>query len=435
MKKLFIYSTLACLALASCKPNLEPNAPQTGDADFSYYLAVGNSLTAGFSNGSLYRSGQMNSFPAMLATQFKQVSNGKFEQPLLPGEHGYPNGKIILAMKQGLCDTVPSLAPIPFPGALDSAGSSVNLAFKGPFNNMGIPGIRTIDFLFPGYGAVNPYAARIFVSPLTNRPLDELKLQKHTFFSLWLGGNDVLGYAVAGGEQGSGPTSSISDLAVFTAAYDSVMQVLTANGAKGIVINIPDVTSLPYFNTIPANSAEVTKAQANLLNNAYNGTQVHFNPGKNYLVIQDANSPTGFRQMKKGELVRLETPLDSIKCAGWGTQKPIPAQFVLTEDEIAKVNTALLQFNSVISTMAAKYSVPMVDMNSYLKSLSTGISYNGITYTPEFVSGGAFSLDGIHLTGKGYALAANHMIMTINSYYKSSIASVDPNEYDGIQFP
>ncbi len=435
MKKLFIYSTLACLALASCKPTLEPEKPQTGDADFSYYLAVGNSLTAGTSNGSLYTSAQQNSFPAMLASKFNLVANSKFEQPLLPGEHGYPFPKIILSMRQGPCDTVSSLSPVPFPGALDSAGSAANVSFKGPYNNMAIPGIRAIDYLFPGYGALNPYAGRIFVSPLTNRPLDELKLQKHTFFTLWEGGNDVLGYAVAGGEQGTGPTSAITNINQFTAAFDSLMQTLTANGAKGVVLNIPDITSLPYFNTIPANGAEVTKAQANALNDAYNGTQVHFNPGANYFVIEDANSLVGFRQMEKGELVRLELPLDSVKCAGWGTKKPIPAAFVLTADEVTKITNAIQLFNNVITTMANRYSVPMLDINAYIQSINSGISYNGILYTPTFVSGGAYSLDGIHPTGRGYALIANQVIMTINSYYKSTLPMVDPNNYDGIMFP
>lgn len=434
MKKLYIYS-LALLGFAACKPNIEPTTPERGDADFSYYLAVGNSLTAGYQDGSLYKTGQINSFPNMLSKQFSLVGGGNFEQPLLPGEYGYPNPRIYLRVHQGLCDTMPTLLPTVYGGALDSATSSNNVSFKGPYNNMGIPGIRCIDFLFPGYGMFNPYAARIFEKPASNRPLDELKKQQHSFFSLWIGNNDVLLYAVNGGEQATGIQNVITDKAAFTVAYDSVMAELTRNGAKGILLNIPDISALPFFNTVMAKGAELTAAQANQLNIAYNGTQVHFDRGFNYFVIEDQTEVTGFRQIKDGEYIRMDVPRDSLKCAGWGTKKPIPARFVLSADEVAKVKQAVIDFNNIIDQMAVKYNVPVVDMYSYLTSLESGITYNGVAFTNEFITGGAFSLDGVHPNPKGYALIANQIILHINSYYKSTLPLIDVNEYPGVLFP
>lgn len=436
MKKIYIAGLLAACTLAACRPNLKPETPQAGDADFSKYLAVGASLTAGFSDGSLYRDGQKNSFPAMLAKQFRSVGGGKFEQPLLPGEHGYPRPKFVLDVQKGLCDTVASLGPRLFPGGLDSLGSGENIAYEGPYNNMGIPGIRAIDYLFPGYGMLNPYANRLFANPMTAKPLDDLRTQQlqHTFFTLWIGNNDVLGYATEGGDGGTG-TAVLSDPQVFTVAYDSVMNMLTARGAKGIVVNIPDVTATPYFTTIPAMGATVTKDQANTLNNYYNQTQVHFTPGANYFVIEDTNTTTGFRQIKQGELVLLTLPLDSVKCKGWGTFKPIPGRYILTADEIAKIKAATQQFNVIISNMATKYNIPMVDIQPLFNSVESGMAFNGVNYTTEFVSGSAFSLDGIHPTQRGYALIANEIIEKINMHYGSSIPYVDPNEYKGVLIP
>ena len=62
-----------------------------------------------------------------------------------------------------------------------------------------------------------------------------------------------------------------------------------------------------------------------------------------------------------------------------------------------------------------------VDANAKMKELSSqsGIQYNGVKYTATFVTGGAFSLDGVHLTGRGYAVIANEFIKAINKTYKS----------------
>ncbi len=41
---------------------------------------------------------------------------------------------------------------------------------------------------------------------------------------------------------------------------------LLANGAKGVLVNIPDVTSLPYFTTVPPRSIPLDAATAGAVN-------------------------------------------------------------------------------------------------------------------------------------------------------------------------
>ncbi|PZF72152.1 SGNH/GDSL hydrolase family protein [Taibaiella soli] len=428
MKKTYILGLLA-LSVASCKPKIEPVTPQKGDADFSTYLAVGNSLTSGYSDGSLYRSGQVNSYPAMLAGQFKLVGGGDFKEPLLPGESGWPEPKKVLAIVNG------SLAPVDATQN-DTAGSSTNIAAQGPFNNTGVPGIRCIDYLYPGYGTLNPYAARFYSSP-TERPLDEALKINATFFTMWLGSNDVLGYATAGGEGivGGIGLTDISSTTSFEASYNATVEALIAHGAKGALMNIPDVTTIPYFTTIPINGLVLTRqGQVDSLNAAYAPLGITFTLGQNNFIIQDVNSPVGFRQAKDGELLILTTPQDSLR-AGWGSLKPIPKQYVLDATEISNVQTATIAFNQIIQNAAATYKLAYVDINAYLKTFTNGVVFNGVTFTTTYVSGGTFSLDGVHLTQRGYALAANEMIRTINAYYHSSIPSVDVNKYNGMLFP
>ncbi|MDP4290885.1 MAG: SGNH/GDSL hydrolase family protein, partial [Bacteroidota bacterium] len=94
MRKLkFNTIILALLVLVSaCKPMIDVPAPSAGNVDFTSYVAIGNSLTSGYQDGDLFRSGQQNSYPSMLATQFNYVGRkGEFKQPLMADETGFGN--------------------------------------------------------------------------------------------------------------------------------------------------------------------------------------------------------------------------------------------------------------------------------------------------------------------------------------------------------
>ena len=75
------------------------------------------------------------------------------------------------------------------------------------------------------------------------------------------------------------------------------------------------------------------------------------------------------------------------------------------------------------------------DVNAFYKSMQAGIIFNNVTYSPKYISGGAFSLDGINLNAKGNALVANECIKAINLKFGSQIPLADVNSYKGIIFP
>src|SRR5206468_2572653 len=116
------------------------------------------------------------------------------------------------------------------------------------------------------------------------------------------------------------------------------------------------------------------------------------------------------RKMNQGEYILLSLPQDPLKCGGWGSMKPIPNQFVLTADEVTQVHSAINAYNSKIMATAVKYVLAWVDMNGLMKSAQKGIVYNGVGLSAQFVAGGIFSLDGVHLTPMGNALLANEFI-------------------------
>jgi hypothetical protein len=46
-----------------------------------------------------------------------------------------------------------------------------------------------------------------------------------------------------------------------------------------------------------------------------------------------------------------------------------------------------------------------------------GINYNGINFTAFFITGGLFSLDGVHPSSQGQGLLANEFLKVINSKF------------------
>ena len=458
MRKICIIGALACL-FAACKPSARVNTTLTqGTADFTNYLAIGNSLTAGYADGSLTVNGQLNSYPQRLFEQFQLVTNvpGTFIQPLVTGNNGYPWPKKVLATIYSACYRDTSLGAVDYSGPLDSLGSYrfTSTVNNGQINNIAVPNIRVVDYVLANYANIMatakvPYAAR-FYKDLNGSPLDELAYSVHnlhpTFFTMWLGANDVLGYALAGG-QGDGTgfalpigpnyynSNDISPYSLFDTCYDKAINVAISTGATGALINIPDITSLPYFTTIPIDGLNITRqGQADTLQKLWGSvTNKVFQLGHNNYIVEDHNGKV--RQAVPGELVMLSLPIDNIRCLGWGVTKAIPKEYVITTEELQNIRNATDRFNTYIKFEAGRHNLAYVDMHTFMSTIATGYTYNGIKYTTDYISGGAFSLDAIHPTPRGYALIANEIIRTINNTYKSNMPMLDVNKYHGIDFP
>jgi hypothetical protein len=141
-----------------------------------------------------------------------------------------------------------------------------------------------------------------------------------------------------------------------------------------------------------------------------------------------------FRQIRPGELLTLTTSGDSLSCFGLGTQTAINPRNHLTLDEISAISNAIDSYNNVIKTAADANNLAFVDANARLKELANGgITINGVTFTDAFVSGGAFSLDGVHPSTRGYAIIANDFINAINAKYGANVPRVDVTSYPAIE--
>lgn len=274
MKNKYIYlAVIAALGLASCEPEFEnevSNASYSaGEADFSTYVAVGNSLTAGYMDGTVSRGGQMYSYPNLLAKQFAIVGGGAFTQPSFADDvnnlGGLTLGGIPIASTRLVIDFSAG-GPEPIAGTPTIEISNIT---AGAVNNMGVPGAKSFHLLAPGYGNLtgvelgtgNPYFVRHASDPTATVLGDAMSLNP-TFFTNWIGSNDVLAYATSGGSgvdhNQSGNTNfatygsnDITHSAAFAGVYSNIVNTLTSNGAKGVLATIPSVTAIPFFTTIP----------------------------------------------------------------------------------------------------------------------------------------------------------------------------------------
>lgn len=442
--KIQLYVTLLtglAVSLFSCKTNLEQQPVSNGSADFSRYVAIGNSLTAGYADGALYRDGQTNSYPNMLAGQFALVGGGSFKIPYMnpgAGSDASGNPRRVLGYVIPCGSTAPALSPV-----YDPRGATPfnNIASGGPYNLLGVPGARAIDANFPLYSAFNPFMQRFCQTPGTSTILTEALRVNPTFFTLFLGSNDVLLYATGGAVPPVNMFSpSISDPVSVKASLTQLVDTLTKRGAKGAIANVPEIGTIPYFNTIPWNGAVLTQGKADTLNMVYSGlglTHITWTAGANGFVIVDSTSPGNMRHATAADHVLLTTPSDSLKCGQWGTNpaKPLKDQYVLDAAETQSVSTAITQYNIGIAEIANTYKIALVDVHGLMGTLTSGLLYNGVTFNAQFVSGGAFSLDGVHLTPRGYAILANAFIRSVNATYGSTIPEVDALKYNGIIFP
>lgn len=447
MKTRYLLIVFSLLFLAACQPSIDEFTPSDGSADFSRYLAVGDFWTAGFADGSLYKSGQENSFPSILAGQFLPSGND-FRQPLMVDDYGFgistgaPLPKLVLGYKTD-CLGVTGLSPI-YPEVQVDPANFASVAANGPFNNLGMPGLKSIYVGIDILATQNPYFGRFASSP-TATVLGEIPPVDATFYTLMLGMFDVQYFAMLGGVG-----DVITSVPQFTASIGATLDVLKANGAKGAVANVPDILDAPYFRTIPYNALPVPdQASADMLNMAYfqlnqaikqagSTDTIHFTIGANPLLIEalDPQHPWGMRQIKPTELVLFSLPQDSLKCSGWGSAKPVPANFILDESEINAIEQAITDYNAQIELLVADDpNIVLVDLHQAMKDVVAGLEFDGVHVDSKFVTGNFYSLDGLNPTPRGSAVVAYYFIEAINAKFGAKISQVVVSDYEGVVLP
>ncbi len=440
--------TLAIMLFNGCKSDFKPVTINSGFAVLSYPIYLGGDFMSGYTNGALDSAGQRFSIPYLLNQQLKNVGiSTTYNQHFVAMPNGYGLNFPLTAPKfltsfhlgnKTDCLGASSLFPLNDSISSNDANLNSELIFYrtgAKYSAEGIPYAKLIDFTDNSMGISlgrNPYFAQIALVQGVSTMLSDAIAQPFTFFVLWAGMEDIYQYAQRGGEG-----ETLTDFATFDAKLDEVLDALivSSQGPHGVIANIPDIDNFPFYNFIPWNGLVLTTDQANQLNSIF-GTALHFNAGPNgFMIVDSANINFPYRHMNANDRILLTVPTDSLKCNYLGALGPVPGHYILDQNEMAKVNSAIQHFNAKIQSSAAMRNIPMVDMNAYFKQVKSGYYQDGIKFSADFIKGAFYSLDGYHPTAQGYGLLTNEFIKTINGFYHSNIPLVDITRLPGIVFP
>ncbi|WP_422360498.1 hypothetical protein [Reichenbachiella sp.] len=402
-----------------------------GDLDLSKYIAIGNSLTAGYQDGSLYTNAQQTGFAAMLTERFSVsgVGGGAYGFPDINSVNGYSSesdgvvlGKLILDLDLNNDGELGDAGIIAASG--EDKRAELYTGEKELLTNFGVPGIvvgqlqstATGDATNTAHPYFNPYYMR-FASEVdgTATILGDAIAATPTFFTFWIGANDVLGYAAGGGDNadnsvGLTPIGDATTPGTFTYDYATSLGTLAATGSHGVVINVPPIVIQPLFQAVKYNDLELDEANATALNTglaSYNAAvqglvtatlltqaqadvrKVSYAAGNNPFLIEDDNTADFpdlgplwdilvaadqmsdadraalepyrmCRPIVDGELVILTastvintTPAGFPETALYGLSLPLPDKYTLTGDEVTKIVTQRATINGTIDGIMA----------------------------------------------------------------------------------
>jgi GDSL-like lipase/acylhydrolase family protein len=344
-------------------------------ADLSRLVVVGDSLSAGFQNGSLLETQQPHGYASLVAQQARV----DLALPLIAAP-GIPN---VLRLVSAGPPPVIVRAPGTSPGRTNPGVQPFNLAVPGhdvqdalaTRPDLPIDSITDLVLGLPG-----------LLGGVSKSQVEWAEALHPTTILLWIGNNDALGAATAA------DASLLTPVPAFEAAYGEVIDRLAATGAKLVVANIPDVTVVPFLT-----SAEDVAAQL--------GIPISVLPSVLGIGAGDFVTPDAF-------------PLIATH------QVPLPANVVLDAGEVAEIRAAIAAYNAFIAQKAKQHGAALVDIHATLERIQKrGIVIGGQRLTTAFL-GGLFSLDGIHPTNTGYAVIANRFIHALNRGFDAGIPRV-----------
>lgn len=362
-------------------------------------IAFGGGLTAGFRNGGLFREGQQWAYPNLIARQM----GAPFAQPLFSKSRGNGTGYFTApatSSASGRGKVSNNLAVSETDGSLEPYnGTSVN-NFAVPYfsRRMDLSGhLRT--YALPFISRINPGASKR--APLSQQEWIS-SLDIHSDLFVFEAGFDDLVHSIR--NDGGG----ISQIAFETLDRTDEMKMigeLVKTGKKGLLVNVPDVLSLPYFQQY--NWDKIKNYQVRLMVKRSTSVEpVDFDPETDQLLPCETAEKiitgklTGTILLKDSEVI---------------SRDPYDNEFLVADPA---------SFNRFkIGRAALQYGLAITDLHEIYRKIMAGnyTTHDGVQIVPSWPAGNFFSADGIYPTELGQAVIANECILTLNRHYGLSI--------------
>lgn len=413
MKKTLLALTAVALIAAT---------PAGAQVNLQRYVALGDSLTAGYASGGLVARHQYGSYPALVARQAgvpTGILQDGFQLPIV-SEPGFPP-LLRLVSLQGPEIAAPNVPP----------GTPLNATYRQPYNDLGVPGFTLYDMLFRT-GDINhllagntdnamadlilriPQIIGPAGTPIDFTALTQGIIRDPTFVTLWIGNNDVLSAATAATPI-EGVTMTPVD--IFAGLYQQAVQNLVDNtNADIVLINLPNATAIPFVTTVTPFVTIPGVGTVQLM-----GPDGPIPPDHYITLLASSLIAQGY-----GLPIAGSPPLPDDLTIDPNTGAVTPG-VILRPDEIATIKARTAAFNEIIADTAAMYGLPVLDINRRFDEIAGGDLWvlGGIDISADFLLGGIFSYDGVHPQNIGYGLVATELINLINEYWGADLPQVD----------
>jgi lysophospholipase L1-like esterase len=400
---------LAAPLLAGCRTDESLASPDLSNNGglLTRYVAMGNSITAGFQSAGINDSTQQRSYAAVFA---RQAGAPYFYASLnMPG----CPAPLTSNTAQTRVDNQPPTAPC-------ALRAQDRLPFLG---NVAVPGANVLDAVSNSDPGSAPNALTTFI--LGGRTQVEAMGEAHpTFVSVWLGNNDVLASLTSSANPGN--PALVTPEAAFEAAYTTVLDSITASNpdAKAVLFGAVDVTAAPYVSTGTVYFCLKTGVCPGV-------PQAAFPP--NFTVNSNC-APAALGGLGDGTLIPWTVGVVRILRAAQGLPGSVDCSVdadVVTVAERDNLHAAVTGYNTFIQAQAAARGWPYIDINAML------LAYRALGQIPPFPTlptapggsvlfGPLFSLDGVHPSTAAHRIIADSLISTVNRAYGTSIPFAGP---------
>jgi phospholipase/lecithinase/hemolysin len=379
-----------------------PDAPTAGAA-MTRYVAMGNSITAGFQSAGIMDSTQRQSYARLIAeaagTQY-YYKKLRFRGCAPPFTNNVTQTRFTL------------------PGFPASTSTTCDLATpeEHPWlTNTAVPGARMIEATnnFATPASASNTLTSVFLGGRTQA--DWMEAAEPTLITAWFGNNDVLGALTNSANPGN--PALVTPLDSFQVATDRLFDRMQATGADVLIIGVANVTVIPY--------ATVGQVIFCAKNPGVGGC-----PGTIGTSLLPAAFTVNANCVSTSILVPWSKYVPMIGAAAAGSPQTLDCSVdavVSTSAETGGMVTAVTNFNAYLSAEAATRGFAYFDPNPTLQNLITtgavplfpNLSALGTGGSVTF--GNYFSLDGVHPSALAHRLIADSVAARLNAAFGTTI--------------